>query len=156
MIGGNFCRWYGGFQSYLIADEFNAEKWIPTMHNKREFEDSIEDLNHLPYMNWLEWMKTLSTFKYAIHMMPTVAAGTFALNCAYFGIPCIGNKKVDAQRYCFRGLSVDVEDVETTRELAVKLREDESFYNSVSEMAKVNCKDFFNKEIFKRKMDESY
>jgi len=51
IIGGNFAKWYGGFQSYMIADEFEAEKWIPTMHNKRQYEDQIEDLHHLPYMN---------------------------------------------------------------------------------------------------------
>ena len=50
LIGGNFCRWYGGFQSYLVAEEFEAEKWIPSMHNKRADEDKIPDLHHLKYV----------------------------------------------------------------------------------------------------------
>ena len=72
-------------------------------------------------------MSALSTFKYAVHLMPTIAAGTFSLNCAYFGIPCIGNKKVDTQRLCHPELSVDVEDVEKARTLAKMLKEDPLF-----------------------------
>ena len=98
IIGGNFARRYGGFQSYIVAQEFNCEKWTQESHAKREYEDKIPDLNHLQRLSWGVWMNTLSTFKYAVHLMPTVAAGTFSLNCAYFGIPCIGNIKVDTQR----------------------------------------------------------
>ena len=152
LIGGNFCRWYGGFQSYLIADEFGVEKWIPSMHNKREFEDQIHDLNHLPYMNWLEWMITLSSFKYAVHLMPTSAAGTFSLNCAYFGIPCIGNKNLDTQKWCFPQLSVDVENVESARKLAIRLRDDKEFYDTCSHTARNNFSNFFTVDMFKRKM----
>jgi hypothetical protein len=153
IIGGNFCRWYGGFQSYLISNEFAAEKWIPSMHNKREFEDQIDDLNHLPYMNWIEWMKALSTFRYAVHLMPTSAAGTFSLNCAYFGIPCIGNKNLDTQRQCFPQLAVDVEDIESARKLAIRLRDDKAFYNTCSQDAKSNFSNFFNVSSFKEKIN---
>jgi len=52
MIGGNFCRWYGGFDSYIIAHEFNVPIFAPSMGRKIEHEDLIEDLTHLPYMNW--------------------------------------------------------------------------------------------------------
>lgn len=153
LIGGNFCRWYGGFQSYLIADEFGVEKWIPSMHNKREFEEEIEDLNHLPYLSWTEWIRTLATFKYAIHLMPTIAAGTFSLNCAYLGIPCIGNINLDTQRMCFPQLSVDVEDIDTAREIANRLRKDKEFYEVSSMTARSNYEAFFNVERFKRKMN---
>ncbi len=153
IIGGNFCRWYGGFQSYLVSYEFGVDKWIPSMHNKREFEDQIDDLNHLPYMGWLDWMKTLSTFKYAIHLMPTIAAGTFSLNCAYFGIPCIGNEKIDPQRLCHPDLSVDVEDIATARKLAQKLKNDEDFYNHCSNSAKFNYTEHFHISKFKEKFN---
>jgi hypothetical protein len=91
LIGGNFSRWYNGFQSYLVASEFNLPIWAQESHSKRDNEDQIDNLNHFPRMPWNQWMQQVSTFKYAVHLMPTVAAGTFALNCAYFGIPCIGN-----------------------------------------------------------------
>jgi tripeptide aminopeptidase len=66
-------------------------------------------------------MKSLSSFKLGIHMMPTVAAGTFSLNCAYFGIPAIGNIKVDTQRICHPDLSVDVEDMESALKIAAEI-----------------------------------
>ena len=88
IIGGNFCSWYGGFDSYMIVQEADCPIHIPSMGRKIEGEEQMSNLNHLPYMNWVEWIKTLNTFKYGIHMMRTHAAGTFALNCAYLGIPC--------------------------------------------------------------------
>ena len=153
IIGGNFARWYGGFQSYLVADEFKVEKWTQESHAKRDNEDQIPDLNHLPRLTWIEWMKTLSTFKYAVHLMPTIAAGTFSLNCAYFGIPCIGNEKVDTQRLCHPILSVDVDDVEKARKLAKKLKEDKEFYNHCSKTALMNYKEHYNITQWKTKIN---
>ena len=153
IIGGNFAKWYGGFQSYMVAQEFGAPMWIPTMHNKREFEEQVPDLNHLPHTQWLDWMGVISTFKYAIHLMPTIAAGTFSLNCAYFGIPCIGNEKVDTQRLCYPELSVDVEDIETARKIANLLKNDKDFYKQCSENAKSNYKEHFHISKFKEKFN---
>ena len=152
IIGGNFARWYGGFQSYIVSDEFGVEKWTQESHAKREYEAQIEDLNHLPRLSWVDWMKTLSTFKYAVHLMPTVAAGTFSLNCAYFGIPCIGNKNVDTQRICHPLLSVDVEDVETARKLATMLK-NPNFYKECSEVAKQNYRKFYDIEKWRNKIN---
>jgi hypothetical protein len=136
IIGGNFSRWYGGFQSYVVANEFDNPIWAQSSHSRRPNEDGVENLNHLPRLEWIDWMKTLSTFKYAVHLMPTVAAGTFSLNCAYFGIPCIGNALVDTQKMCFPELSVDVQNVKRARELAIRLKEDSSFYERCSRHAK--------------------
>ena len=155
IIGGNFARWYGGFESYMIAGNFEVPIWAQTSHAMRDGEDSMDNLNHLPRLMWCEWMKELSTYKYAVHMMPTVAAGTFALNCAYFGIPCIGNADVDTQLLCHPSLSVAVGDLETARELAIQLRDDKEFYNQCSEIAKNNYEACFSKELWiKRIMAE--
>jgi len=148
IIGGNFARWYGGFESYIIAGTFKVPIWAQTSHAMRDGEQYIDNLNHLPRLWWNEWMAVLSTFKYGVHMMPTVAAGTFALNCAYFGIPCIGNTDVDTQLLCHPLLSVDVKDLETARELAIQLKEDKDFYNECSEMAKSNYQACFSKEVW--------
>jgi len=153
IIGGNFARWYGGFQSYLVADEFGVEKWGQSSHAKRENEGDIHDLNHFPRLTWLEWMSALSTFKYAVHLMPTIAAGTFSLNCAYFGIPCIGNEKVDTQHLCHPELSVDVEDVEKARTLAKMLKEDTLFYEECSNQCKANYRKFYDIEQWKSKIN---
>ena len=153
IIGGNFSRWYGGFQSYLVADEFKVNKWTQESHAKRTQEDQIPDLNHLPRLDWINWMKILSTFKYAVHLMPTVAAGTFSLNCAYFGIPCIGNKKVDTQLICHHELSVDIDDVEKARHLAYKLKSDLDFYKECSIFAKTSYNKNYSLNLWKNKIN---
>ena len=60
MIGGNFCQWYGGFDSYITAQEFGTGIFVPSMGRKIEGEESIPGLNHLPYMNWVEWIHELN------------------------------------------------------------------------------------------------
>lgn len=144
IIGGNFARWYGGFESYIVASEFELPIWTQTSHAMREHESAIENLHHLPRLSWLDWMRELSTFKYAVHLMPTVAAGTFSLNCAYFGIPTIGNIKVDTQRECHPNLSVDVEDIEQAIALAKLLKNDIDFYNECS----LKCKQNYQRREF--------
>ena len=155
IIGGNFARWYGGFESFIVAQEFNVPIWGQTSHAKREHEGQF--VNHLPRVMWTDWIKQLSTFKYAIHLMPTVAAGTFALNCAYFGIPCIGNSKVDTQKLCHPMLSVNVEDIKTARQLASQLKKDKSFYEECSRVARAGYEVAYSldtwKEQMKRKLD---
>lgn len=151
IIGGNFARWYGGFESFIIAQLFNVPIWGQTSHAMRENESHL--INHLPRMFWTEWMLQLSSFKYAVHLMPTIAAGTFSLNCAYFGIPCIGNKSVDTQRICYPDLSIDVNDLEKARSLAIRLRDDDNFYTNCSIKAKENYNSYYNINTWKNKIN---
>ena len=151
IIGGNFARWYGGMESFTVAQRFQVPIWGQTSHAMREGEDQL--VNHLPRVMWTDWMKQLSSFKYAVHLMPTIAAGTFSLNCAYFGIPCIGNEKVDTQRLCHPDLAVDVEDVEKAAQLAQRLRDDKEFYQACSNTAKVNYSVYYTEELFKKKLN---
>ena len=145
MIGGNFCRWYGGFQSYVISDIFEGcEKWTQNSHCQQKGEDQIPDLNHLPRLLWNEWMKTLSTFKYGIHLMPTVAAGTFSLNCAYFGIPCIGNQLVDTQIEMFPDLSVCVDDLKEARKKAEYICTNTLTYDTISKDSMEICRNSYH------------
>lgn len=150
IIGGNFARWYGGFESYIVAQEFKLPIWGQISHATRFGEEQL--LQHLPRVNWVDWMKQLSTFKYAVHLMPTVAAGTFSLNCAYFGIPCIGNINVDTQRLCHPHLSVDVHNVSKARELAKKLLHDNEFYTQCVNEAINNYKLHYSLDVWKQKM----
>jgi hypothetical protein len=85
--------------------------------------------------------------------MPTIAAGTFSLNCAYFGIPCIGNYKVDTQRICHPDLSVDVEDVNKATELALLLKNDTDFYNQCSLNAKKLYRENYDIKIWRDKIN---
>lgn len=154
IIGGNFARWYGGFESYSIASVFNSPIWVQDSHAKRNQEGMMENLTHFPRMEWNEWMQKLSTFKYAVHMMPTVAAGTFALNCAYFGIPCIGNCNVETQILCHTVLSVEVNDLYSAREVAIQLRDNKEFYEYCSTSAKENYKKYYSLEVWKQNMNK--
>ena len=149
IIGGNFSHWYGGFQSYFIAQQFENDIWIQSSHSKRLNEDRLDNLNHLERVPWLDWVNNLSRYRYAVHLMPTVAAGTFSLNCAYWGIPCIGNDKVDTQRLCFPDLSVDIDDVDSAMKCAIKLK-DETFYNEVSEKSKKLYEKYYSLEAWKK------
>jgi len=151
IIGGNFARWYGGMESFTVAQRFDVPIWGQTSHAMREGEDQL--INHLPRVMWTDWMEQLSSFKYAVHLMPTIAAGTFSLNCAYFNIPCIGNEKVDTQRLCHPDLSVDVEDVEKAVMLAERLRDDKEFYEECSRTAKENYRKYYSIDKWKSKIN---
>ena len=161
LIGGNMVRWYGGFDSYIVAQEFKEQIYAPSMGRKIDREDEM-DIEHLPYMNWIDWMNNLSKFKYAVHLMPTHAAGTFALNCAYHGIPCIGYEGLDTQVKCHPQLTIKMNDLNNARKLANKLKNDKNFYETQSQTAKNNFEMFFGekeyiynmKRIIKEVMDE--
>jgi hypothetical protein len=151
LIGGNFARWYGGFESYMVASELGLPIWGQESHAKRNQEGMIDNLNHFPRMMWVDWMKEVSKFKYGVHLMPTVAAGTFSLNCAYFGIPVIGNEQVDTQRLLHPQLSVEVFDIESAM-LLVEMLKDPSFYKKKSEEAKDNYQTIYTKEVWLKNM----
>ena len=157
VISGNFATWYGGFQSYLVASEFQCPIFAPTSHCKRPGEEQVPNLIHMPWVFWTQWMEQLSHFKYSVSMMPTIAAGTFSLNSAFYGIPCIGNEKVDTQMEFFPDLSVDVHDVYEARHLAIMLRENKVFYELCSNHAKLQFKNSVhgNIELWINEMNES-
>ena len=148
MIGGNFCHWYGGFDSYIIAQQFGVEVSIPSMGRRIEGEDQMQNLNHLSYMEWVYWIAELSKRKYGIHLMRTHAAGTFALNCAYLGIPCIGYEGLDTQELCHPDCTVKVGDITHAKQIAKKLRKDEEFYLYCSNNAKERYKKYYHENQF--------
>ena len=149
IIGGNFCSWYGGFDSYITAQEADCPIYIPSMGRKIEDEEQMPNLTHLPYMNWVEWIKTLNNFKYGIHMMRTHAAGTFALNCAYLGIPCIGYEGLDTQEKCHPHLTVKLGDLATAKEKLILLKSDKQWYDRCSLSAKNNYQINYQEKNFK-------
>ena len=147
MIGGNMCRWYGGFDSYVVAQEFGEDIFAPSMGRKIEREDEM-DIKHLEYMNWVSWVNNLSRFKYAVHLMPTHAAGTFALNCAYHGIPCVGYKGLDTQELCFPHLSVEPGDLKKAKQLTERLKTDKKFYDDCSRISKLIYNECFSEKQY--------
>ena len=154
MIGGNFCSWYGGFDSYMVAQEADCPIYVPSMGRKIKGEEQMHNLNHLPYMNWVDWIKMLNNFKYGVHLMRTHAAGTFALNCAYLGIPCIGYEGLDTQEKCHPNLTVKLGDLVSAKEKITLLLTDKDYYKQCSKIAKFNYKQYYHKTNFLNKWKE--
>jgi hypothetical protein len=102
-----------------------------------------------------EWIYALAEFKYAIHLMPTIAAGTFAMNCGFLGIPCIGYKDADTQRKIHPSLSVEIGDLESARKLAIKLK-DKDFYDACANEAKQNYRNLISEAKFLAKMENYF
>ena len=86
--------------------------------------------------------------------MRTHAAGTFALNCAYLGIPCIGYEGLDTQEKCHPDLTVKLGDLATAKEKLILLKTDNNFYNKCSNIAKQNYKNNYQELIFLDKFYE--
>ena len=150
MIGGNMVSWYGGFDSYIIAREIGNPMSAPSMGRKQQQEDSIEDINYLPYMSWRDWIDCLSQYNIGVHLMRTHAAGTFALNCGFHGIPCIGYKGLDTQEILHPLTTVDVGDLEKAKNIAKKLKKYEKFYNLCSDTIKKKYESNYTEEVWKR------
>lgn len=153
IVGGNMTSWYGGWPSMMVALEINEPISIVSMGRKNPNEEKyFPDVRYIPYMDWSKWMAQLSKYKYAVHLMPTHAAGTFALNCAYLGIPCIGYTGLDTQEQCHGNLTVELFDIETAKKIAKKLATNERFYNDCSEDAKHSYNIVYSESLFREKM----
>jgi hypothetical protein len=147
MIGGNFKSWYGGFDSFILAKSITDEIYSPRMGRRQEGEEQL-GITQLPYLEWNQWITELSKRKIGIHMMRTHAAGTFALNCAYLGIPCIGYKDLDTQRILHPELTVKDGDLVTARKLIKKLHNDAAFYSLCSEVTQLLYKEHYHENKF--------
>ena len=153
MIGGNFVSWYGGFDSFIVAKEMNLPIYAPSMGRKQDAENGIEEITYLPYVNWVKWIRELKKVRYGIHLMRTYAAGTFALNCAKIGIPCIGYENLDTQRIIHPDLTIKEGDIKTARFLARRLA-DKEFYKECMYNCLVNYEKHYHEKIFLEKFNE--
>ena len=127
MIGGNMKSWYGGFDSFMLASSVTDEIYSPQMGRRQAGEEQL-GITQLPYLEWNQWISELSKRRVGIHMMRTHAAGTFAMNCSYLGIPCVGYEGLDTQRTLHPNLTVGDGDLESARILVDKLWNDLDFY----------------------------
>lgn len=153
IISGPIWREYNGFDQILIAKHFKAPIWIPPMGQDRMPKDSWDTagslgVNYLKYTDWKTWMQQLSSYSYAVNMPGVTCAASFSLNCAWWGIPCVGNSHADTQRICYPETSVEYNDIEAAIKIADKLVEDKEFYNKVSKDAKRIAREEFTKQKF--------
>jgi len=148
MIGGNFVSWYGGFDSYIVAREIGHPISAPSMGRRQQSEDMIPDIKYLPYMTWREWIDELSQYNIGVHLMRTHAAGTFSMNCAYHGIPCIGYKGLDTQDILHPLTSVEIGDLDEAKRIGKKLKKSKKFYDLCSETSRKNFKSYYTEEAW--------
>lgn len=148
MIGGNMKSWYGGFDSFMLAKSITNEIYSPQMGRRQEGEEQL-GITQLPYLEWNQWISELSKRKIGIHMMRTHAAGTFAMNCSYLGIPCIGYEGLDTQRILHPELTVADGDLNSARKLIYRLHNDEEFYILCSEMTLMLFEEHYHESKFK-------
>ena len=144
IIGGNWVWAYGGFDSYQVALELGHPITAVTTGRMKPEEDEI--LNHVPWVTWREWIDILSQFNIGVHLMRTHAAGTFAMNCAFHGIPCIGYEGLDTQETLHQHLSVKVGDLDKAKHLAIQLKNDDGFYQMCSNSSQEMFKKFYTEE----------
>ncbi len=146
MIGGNMVSWYGGFDSYMIAREIGNPIVAPSMGRKQELESHIEDINYLPYMSWRDWIDNLSQYNIGVHLMRTHAAGTFAMNCGFHGIPCIGYRGLDTQQLIHPNTTIEVGDLDGAKKIGLKLKNDDGFYSECSKEALYRFSEFYTED----------
>lgn len=147
MIGGNMVSWYGGFDSYILASSVTDKISSPKMGRAIKGEEQL-GIKQLPYLQWNEWILALSKCKIGIHMMRTHAAGTFALNCSYLGIPCIGYEGLDTQKILHPNLTVKDGDLNQARIIIDKLWDDLDFYKENSILTRQLYKEKYHEDIF--------
>ncbi len=149
IIGGNFVSWYGGFDSFMVAMNLKDSITAPSMGRKQNEEKLIEEINYLPYLSWRDWITELGKYNVGIHLMRTHAAGTFAMNCAFHEIPCIGYKGLDTQETLHPLTTVDVGDLNTANIIAKKLKNDDKFYNLCSHTIRKRFKGYYTEDAWK-------
>jgi hypothetical protein len=144
IIGGNWVRDYGGFDSYQVALEITDDiTSITTGRMKPEEKDLFK---HLDWMFWSEWINVLSQYHIGVQL-GTAAAGTFNLNCSFHGIPCIAYSNSNTQKILHPKTTVELGDVIRAKEIARKLK-DKDFYDECSESTKENYAKYYSEEKF--------
>mgnify|MGYP003125476080 FL=1 len=145
-VAGNWHTTYRGFDAWVIGREFE----LPMSGFKSgKFKENEEQngIDYLPWMMWKDFMFELSKHKYGVQCYQA-SAGQFPLNCAYFGIPCVGYSDINTQRHLFPDTSVDRGDIVSARKLTHKLKNDLEFYKKVSILSIENYKKMYSEKVF--------
>ena len=144
IIGGNWVRDYGGFDSYQVALEITDDiTAITTGRMKTEEKDLFK---HLDWMYWGEWINVLSQYHVGIQL-GTAAAGTFNLNCSFHGIPCIAYSNSNTQKTLHPNTTVELGDIVQAKKIANRLK-DEDFYNKCSQETKRLFEEKYSERVF--------
>ena len=144
IIGGNWVKDYGGFDSYQVALELGNP--ITAVTTGRMKPEEAEVLNHIPWVLWREWIDILSQFNVGVQL-GTAAAGTFNLNCSFHGIPCIAYSNSNTQRILHPLTTVEVGEIDKAKEVANKLKDDK-FYDLCMKTTQKRYEMYYSEEKF--------
>jgi hypothetical protein len=144
IIGGNWVRDYGGFDSYQVALEITDD--ITTITTGRMKPEEKDLFKHLPWMYWKEWINELSQYYIGVQL-GTSAAGTFNLNCSFHGIPCIAYSNSNTQKILHPKTTVELGDIVGAKEIARKLKDD-TFYDECMRSTQENYETYYSEEKF--------
>ena len=144
IIGGNWVKDYGGFDSYQVALELGNPITAITTGRMKEEESQV--LNHIPWVMWREWIDILSQFNIGVQL-GTAAAGQFQLNTSFHGIPCIGYSNLNTQEILHPLTTVELGDIDKAKDLARKLKDDK-FYNFCMETTQKRFEKYYSEEVF--------
>jgi|TARA_R100000455_G_C6255734_1_gene111626 hypothetical protein len=149
IIGGNWVKDYGGFDSYQVALEL--ENPITAVTTGRMKPEEQEVLNHIPWVMWREWIDILSQFNVGVQL-GTAAAGTFNLNCSFHGIPCIAYSNSNTQRILHPLTTVELGEIDKAKDIARKLKDDK-FYKFCMETTQKRYNMYYSEKVFLKHFD---
>ena len=152
IIGGNWVRDYGGFDSYQVALELSDDITAVTTGRMKKEESHM--LKHLPWVLWREWIDILSQFNVGVEL-GTAAAGTFNLNCSFHGIPCIAYSNSNTQRILHPLTTVELGDIENAKHMARKLKDDK-FYKLCMDTTLKRYEAYYSEDKFLENMQRIF
>ena len=144
IIGGNWVRDYGGFDSYQVALEITDD--ITSISTGRMKPEEKDLFKHLGWMFWSEWINVLSQYHVGVQL-GTAAAGTFNLNCSFHGIPCIAYSNSNTQKILHPKTTVELGDVAGAKEIARKLKNNK-FYEECMIDTQKNFDKYYSEKRF--------
>ena len=144
IIGGNWVKDYGGFDSYQVALELGNPITAITTGRMKPEESQI--LKHIPWVMWREWIDILSQFNVGVQL-GTAAAGQFQLNTSFHGIPCIGYSNLNTQRILHPLTTVELGDIDKAKDIARKLTDDK-FYKLCMDTTQKRFEEYYSEEMF--------
>tara|TARA_Y100000593_G_scaffold17200_1_gene34371 strand:+ start:676 stop:1674 length:999 start_codon:yes stop_codon:yes gene_type:complete len=145
-VAGNWHTTYRGFDAWVMGVQFGLPMTGFKSGKFKEGEGG-QAVNYLPWMYWTDFMYELSKHKYGIQCYQA-SAGQFPLNCAYFGIPCVGYNDVNTQRDLFPELSVDRGDIVSAKKIINELKSSSELYERVSINAKNKYIELYSETAF--------
>ena len=147
IIGGNWVKDYGGFDSFQVGLEITDNPDDITAITTGRMKSEENDLfKHLPWMYWSEWINVLSQYHVGVQL-GTAAAGTFNLNCSFHGIPCIAYSNSNTQRILHPHTTVELGDIEKAKYIARELKDDD-FYKLCMETTQERYEKYYSEKVF--------